>query len=119
MELYGETGSLFVPDPNFFGGTLEKSGESSEISEVEAWDHPLGVPNEDDRANYRCAGLADMATAIAEGRKHRCDIDVAVHAVDVLTGILRAGEERRFVEMSTTCERPAALSPAEARDLLI
>ena len=119
MELYGETGSLFVPDPNFFGGLVEKSGESSEIEAVEAWDHPFGVANQDDRANYRCAGLADMATAIAEGRKHRCDIDVAVHAVDVLTGILRAGEERRFVDMATTCERPAALSPSEAADLLI
>jgi len=78
MELFGETGSLFVPDPNFFGGKLEKSGESSDIEEVEAWDHPFGIANQDTRANYRCAGLADMATAISEGRKHRCDIDVAL-----------------------------------------
>ncbi len=119
MELYGETGSLFVPDPNFFGGTLEKAGDDGDIQEVEAWEHPFGVPNQDTRANYRCAGLADMATAIAEGRKHRCDIDVALHAVDVMTGVLRSGEERQFVEMVTTCERPAALSPEQAKALLI
>ena len=118
MELYGETGSLFVPDPNFFGGTLEKSGESKDIEPVEAWDHPFGVPNEDDRANYRCAGLADMAAAIDEGRPHRCGIDLAVHAVDVMTAILRAGEERQFVELTTTCERPEPLSPEAAQSLL-
>ncbi len=118
MELYGETGSLFVPDPNFFGGPLEISEQGQDITEVEAWDHPFGIPNQGEQANYRCAGLADMATAISQGRKHRCDIDLAVHAVDVMTAILRSGEERRFVEMVTTCDRPAALSPDEARDLL-
>ena len=118
MELYGETGSLFVPDPNFFGGTVEKSGESAEITALPAWDHPFGVSNQDARANYRCVGLADMAAAIADGRAHRCNIDLAIHAVDVMTSILKAGEERRFVDLSTTCERPAALSPDEARALL-
>jgi hypothetical protein len=59
-----------------------------------------------------------MASAIAEGREHRCNIDLAVHAVDVMTGLLKAGEARSFVEMTTTCDRPAALSPDEARALL-
>ena len=118
MELYGETGSLFVPDPNFFGGKLEIGKPEAGITELPAWNHPFGVANQDTRANYRCAGLADMAAAIDEGRGHRCNIDLAVHAVDVMTGILRAGEERRFVDLTTTCDRPAALSPAEAQALL-
>ena len=119
MELYGETGSLYVPDPNFFGGMLEKVDAKGEKQALAVEDHPFGVPNQDTRANYRCAGLADMAAAIAEGREHRCNIDLAVHAVDVMTGILRAGEERRFVDLTTTCDRPAALSAAEAQALLV
>ncbi|WP_333715241.1 Gfo/Idh/MocA family oxidoreductase [Yoonia sp.] len=118
MELYGETGSLFVPDPNFFGGDIEIGKPGEDIAALPATDHPFGVPNQDTRANYRCAGLADMAAAIDEGRQHRCNIDLAVHAVDVMTGILRAGEERRFIDLTTTCERPAALSPAQAQALL-
>jgi predicted dehydrogenase len=122
MELYGEEASLFVPDPNFFGGTVEIGGEG-EIEALPASDHPFGQANfttGDGRhlANWRGAGLADMAQGIAEGRKHRCDIDLAVHVVDVMTGILRSGEERRFVDMTTTCERPAALSAQEAQALL-
>ena len=120
MELYGTDGSLFVPDPNFFGGDVEFGGEGGQIAALPAWDHPFGRPNDDEgRANYRCAGLADMATAIGEGRDHRCNIDLAVHAVDVMTAILRAGEERRWVDLTTTCDRPASLSPDEARALLV
>lgn len=120
MELYGEDASIFVPDPNFFGGDVEIGGSDREIKKVDDWDHPFGVNNFDDntKANYRCAGLADMAAAISEGREHRCNVDVAVHATDVMTSILRSGEERRFINLTTTCERPSALSPDEARALL-
>ena len=55
--------------------------------------------------------LADMAQAIGEGRAHRCSMDLALHAVDVMTGILRSGETGGFVEMTTTCARPEALGP--------
>ena len=118
MELYGEDASIFVPDPNFFGGTVEIGKPGEDITTLLPWDHPFGVANQDSRANYRCAGLADMAQAISEGREHRCNGDLAVHATDVMTSILKAGEERRFVRLSTTCERPAPLSPDEARALL-
>ena len=119
-ELYGTDGSIFVPDPNFFGGKLEVSGRGSETLEVSAWDHPFGVVNEvdDDRANYRCAGLADMAAGIQQNRPHRCSLELAVHAVDVMTSILKSGEQGAFVEMSTTCERPEPLGPDAARALL-
>ena len=69
-------------------------------------------------ANYRTAGLADMAIAIAEGRPHRCSMEAALHAIDVMTGILKSGETGKFVAMQTTCERPAALGIAEAKALL-
>ncbi len=123
MELYGETGSMYVPDPNFFGGEVKVSDKGGDMTALPGWDHPYGVANMkdgqgNDRANYRCAGLADMATAIDEGRQHRCNIDVAVHAVDVMTSILKSGAERRWVETTTTCDRPDALSPDEARALL-
>ncbi|EAR50587.1 hypothetical protein OG2516_12086 [Oceanicola granulosus HTCC2516] len=123
MELYGENGSIFVPDPNFFGGKVEVAGTDGALAPLEERGHPFGKPNQEHAkhgplANYRCAGLADMAQAIAEGRKHRCDIDLAVHAVEVMTGILKAAESGQVVELTTTCERPAALSPDEAQALL-
>ncbi|WP_068109245.1 Gfo/Idh/MocA family protein [Tropicimonas marinistellae] len=122
MELYGADGSLYVPDPNFFGGDLVLATNRDSSAPVDLWDHPFGRPNEEKnderRANYRTAGLADMVAAIAEGRPHRCSLDLAVHVIDVMTAILRSGENGQFETLSTTCERPAPLTPAEAAALL-
>lgn len=118
MELYGTDGSLFVPDPNFFGGDLEIAGEDGVIKPVEPWAHPFGAENDGDRANYRTSGLADMAQGIKEGRAHRCSLELAIHAVDVMTSILKSGETGSFVDLSTTCERPEALGIAEAKALM-
>jgi predicted dehydrogenase len=123
MELYGTDGSLFVPDPNFFGGTVEAAGRDGKIEPVPEWDHPFGVPNQGQSpgrmlANYRTAGLADMALAILENRDARCSLDRALHALDVMTSILKSGEMGAFVDLQTTCSRPAPLGPDEARALL-
>ena len=124
MELYGTEGSLFVPDPNFFGGKVEVASAGGEIKELERTDHPFGIDNQENRntgekqANYRTAGLADMAQAIIEGRPHRCSLEMSLHAVDVMTSILKSGETGEFVTLTTTCDRPEALGPDAARQLI-
>ena len=122
MELYGTDGSLYVPDPNFFGGKVEASGRNKDIAVLEEWDHPFSKNNQDSpqgpRANYRTAGLADMAVSLIDGRDARCSLDRALHGVDVMTAILTSGETGEFVTLSTTCTQPAALGIAEAEALL-
>ncbi len=118
MELYGTEGTLFLPDPNFFGGPVEL-GTGEGTAPLENWDHPFGVANQDTRANYRMAGLADMAAGLAEGRPHRCSLELALHAVDVMTSVLKSGETGNFVTLTTTCERPAPLGPDKARALMV
>jgi predicted dehydrogenase len=121
MALYGTEGTLHVPDPNFFDGPVRLT-QGAEPADLPAWDHPLGPPNREISrgmvADYRTAGLADMAQAIAEGRPHRCNDDYALHVVEVMTAILQSGEEGRFVALSTRCERPEALGIDAARALL-
>ena len=123
MELYGELGTLYVPDPNFFGGELRITDREEPAATPEAYDHPFGIPNEEEddgsmRANYRAAGLADMAIAISEGREHRCSAELATHVVDVMVSILKSGERGEFIDISTRCARPAPLGINEAKALL-
>ena len=122
MELFGDEGTIYVPDPNFFGGTIRYTQKADPVKKLPKWDHPFAVPNQQHSqgmmANYRAAGLADMAIAIGEGRPHRCSMELALHAVDVMTGVLKSGETGKFVATKTTCERPAALGVREARALL-
>ncbi|EFO29601.1 oxidoreductase domain protein [Roseibium sp. TrichSKD4] len=122
MELYGTEGSIYVPDPNFFGGSVTVVDQTGEAKELDVAAHPLGQCNQGDAenrfANYRTAGLADMAQAIREGRDFRCSFDRAVHAVDVMMSILKSGETGSFVEIVTTCTRPEAFGADEAGALL-
>jgi len=122
MELYGEKGSLHLPDPNFFGGDLIVTNEEK-VVDMPKWNHPLGVLNQQANdgqmlANYRTAGLADMALAILEGRPHRCSPQMALHTIDVMTSILKSAQAGSFVDLTTTCERPDMLDEKAARQLL-
>ncbi|MCY1665056.1 Gfo/Idh/MocA family protein [Rhizobium sp. SL86] len=122
MELYGTEGSIFVPDPNFFGGKVEASGKNKDIQPPEEWGHPFSKPNQESpqgpRANYRTAGLADMAMALLSGRDPRCSLDRTLHGIDVMTSILKSGQDGCFVDLATTCTQPAALGVDEALALL-
>ena len=126
MELYGQTGAMFVPDPNFFAGDVSVAGTDQKPEVVKAWDHPFsklnwgpGNSQTDLRwANYRCAGLADMADAIMKRRLARCDISLVAHVVEVMTAVMDAGAKRKVIKLKSTCKRPAALGPDEARALM-
>lgn len=123
FELYGTEGTLYVPDPNFFGGPLQMAGRDGELTDIAPWDHPFGIINQtghrgEDLANYRTAGMADMVIAIQQGRDARCSLERTLHGVDVMTSILKSGETGQFVTLTTTCTRPEALGPEAARALL-
>jgi len=122
MELYGTEGAMFVPDPNFFGGEVLATKRSGPPEPLSAWDHPFGVGNQDNHgnmvANYRSAGLADLAAAVHGNRDARCSLERTLHAVDVMTSVLKSGADGKFVEMKTTCTQPAYLGPDEAKGML-
>jgi len=105
MELYGTDGTLYVPDPNFFGGKVEASGRDKDIKELDGWDHPFGIANQETlrvraqlshRRSCRHGGIADRRTgcALLSGQN--------AARVDVMTSILRSGEEGRFVDLTTS-----------------
>ncbi len=102
MELYGTEGSMVVPDPNRFGGTV------SMAKGREAWaDIPLSHGYAD--GNFRAIGLVDMARALRVGRPHRCDGALGFHVLEVMEAFGGASESGRFVEIESRCERPAPL----------
>lgn len=122
MELYGSTGTLSVPDPNFFGGDVTLLDGDGKKKKLPAWKHALSVPNQKHprgmMANYRTAGMAEMAQAILEDRPHRCSLEFALHVVDVMTAILKSGETGKFITLTTSCEQPAAFGVKQAARIL-
>lgn len=126
IELYGTEGSLRVPDPNFFGGLVETTDRGGDWEAHDPADKPLGKPNwrsanwaptMPERANYRCLGVAELASAVTNGTPHRASADLAAHALEVMHAILKAGTEGGTIAIKTPLERPVALSDAEAAAL--
>jgi predicted dehydrogenase len=111
IELYGEKGSMLIPDPNFFGGTVSTSAGGGDYTLADSSLEPFGAPNwpagEPSRANYRMLGVADLIDAANRNREPRCSGRLAAHVVDVMESILLAAAERRHVRIRSTVERPA------------
>lgn len=122
LELHGVNASIRVPDPNFFGGKVELSTDIGKWKTIDTADEVFGRLNhpaqEPKFANYRGLGLAEMASAIAEGRENRVSGAYALHTLEVMLGILESVTEGRAVETRHACARPASLSEAEAASLL-
>jgi predicted dehydrogenase len=102
IEIYGSLGSLSLPDPNTFGGPvrLRRAGD-------EKWRE---VPLTHGYAeNCRGIGVADLAYALRDGRPHRASGDLAYHVLDLMHAFHDASREGRHIDITSACERPAAL----------
>jgi predicted dehydrogenase len=122
IELHGEIASLRLPDPNWFGGRVEIAEGRDGWRAISARGEPFSTANwpssKPMHANYRGLGLAEMARAIVEGRLHRADGKLALHALAVMTGMLDAAADGRRVAITVPCERPEPLTAREAKSLL-
>jgi predicted dehydrogenase len=102
IEIHGSEGSIAVPDPNGFGGAVQVWTPAAKEWE----DVPL-VPIRSE--NSRCIGVADMATAIRSGRKHRANGEMAAHVLDVFHAVIDSSRESKYITLDSTCERPAPM----------
>lgn len=105
LEVYGSEGTLLLPDPNNFSGSIQVfRPESKQLSELPLlFDYP-----EDSRA----LGLADMAKALQTGRDARCGSQQVHHVLEVLDGFDRSIKTGGWVDMSTPYRRPAPMQKA-------
>jgi predicted dehydrogenase len=100
IEVYGTEGSLSVPDPNNFDGTVQ-------VFRDEWVDLPVLAGHPD---AGRGIGVADLARSIVDGTPPRASGDLAFHVLDVMECLLRAAETGTSVQIGSTCERPAAVT---------
>lgn len=122
IELHGTEGSLGLPDPDNFSGVVSLSRLGAPWQDVDTATMPFGALNwpldAPDRGNYRMLGLADMARALAEGRRPRASGELALHVLDVMQAILRAGETGGAVNVDPVDCQPSAFDEDEAEALL-
>lgn len=97
IELWGTEGSLAVPDPNTFGGPvlLRKKGEKDWVEQT--------LPTEW-ADNSRGLGVADMASAIMEGKAARASGSLCYHVLDAMEGLHDAAAARAEKDLSASAK---------------
>ena len=101
LTVFGTNGTLRVPDPNGFDGSV-----FLRLPDDEDWQE---VPT-DHRTGYgRAVGLADMAHAIRSGRPHRASGDLAFVVLEAMQGLLDSGHLGHSIELTAKSVRPTAL----------
>jgi len=98
IEIYGSEGTLFVPDPNTFGGPVQLyRPQDKELREI-----PLMY---DYCENSRGLGLADMAKSILTGRLARCDMQQTFQVLEMIEGFNTSARTGQWVDMTGNFQR--------------
>jgi predicted dehydrogenase len=102
FEVYGSKGTLFVPDPNGFGGPIKLyRPEQGEIMDI-----PLLFSYKE---NSRALGLADMAKALADKRDYRASYKQTLHVLEVLSSFDKSSASQSRYVMQTKYTRGEAM----------
>jgi predicted dehydrogenase len=99
IVMYGAEGILYMPDPNVFGGEVKVI--------LKGQTEPVALPpTHAFRENSRGIGPAELAWSLRKGRKPRTSKEMAFHGLELLLGLYKSCETRKFYEMTSTFQRP-------------
>src|SRR5210317_1883564 len=129
IELYGEKGSMIVPDPNMFGGSVYVCKKLDDPwKEYKTNKMPLGKINirsqssraneSPTNANYRGAGLAEMAYSIENKIEHMCNGELSLHVLDIIQSIMRSAKLKKTENLSTKCKIPSKFTQDRIKKIL-
>jgi predicted dehydrogenase len=129
IELYGNKGSIIVPDPNMFGGSvytcLEPGGkwtehktDNLELGKINIKSQSSRANESPTNANYRGAGLSQMAYSIENNKPHLCNGELSLHVLDIIRTIMRAAVSKKIENVITKCEKPNNFTQEQIKKLL-
>ena len=101
IRIFGEKGTLLVPDPNCFGGTVQCIHPDGRIENIGST-----FPHTE---NCRGLGLSDMADAIENGRLHRANSMQQLHALELMLSFAESERTHAPVMLTTPYERTAPM----------
>ena len=129
IEFYGKKGSMIVPDPNMFGGSVyvckklgqpwkEYKTEKMKLGKINIRSKSLRANESPINANYRGAGLSEMAYCIENKKKHRCNGELSLHVLDIIKSTMKASMTGKKQRITTTCKIPKRFTEKEIRKIL-
>ena len=65
--------------------------------------------------NWRSLGVADMAESLNEDYPHRASGKLAYHVLDVMLSLEESAEQKKELEVKSTCKRPLAMPASKLK----
>lgn len=104
IEIHGTEASMRAPDPNTFGGPVFVRRAGDDDWRKIPLDRSFPDPG-------RGIGVGDMIAGLRTGQPHRASGELALHVLDTMQSVHDASDTSTYVELTTRCERPTALTP--------
>lgn len=121
IEIHGTTGSMRLPDPDTFGGTVSVSSLGQPWTDYPTENDLFGKINfpfnNPTIANYRMIAVADMARSIRNNKKPFANADLALHVLDIMECIDRSTQQGNAIKTRSSVDRPPAMSDEAAAAL--
>ena len=129
IELYGDKGSMIVPDPNMFGGSVhvcKKLGDKWKeyktnkmlLGKINIRSQSSRANESSTNANYRGVGLAEMAYSIENKKVNKCNGELSLHVLDIIQSTMKACKTETAQSIKTTCKKPQPFSLKEIRKII-
>ena len=129
IELYGDKGSMIVPDPNMFGGSVlisRKLGSAWKnfktnkmiLGKINIKSQSSRANESPTNANYRGVGLSEMIKAIQTKKIHKCNGDLSLHVLSIIDSIHKSARKRKKQKISYLCKRPSIFTKQEIKSII-
>ena len=109
IQIEGSGGSIIIPDPNKFEGPVKLRRLNGDYCEIPLTHGFTG--------NMRGMGFVRMLNDFYNHKNLRTNGSLALHILDVMTGISRSAESENVYRVKNKCKRPEGL-PLNMSDYL-
>ena len=129
IELYGSRGSMIVPDPNMFGGSVyvcnklgnpwkEYKTNKMHLGKINIRSQSSRANESPTNANYRGVGLAEMAYSIENKKINKCNGELSLHVLDIIQSTMKACKTNKPQVIKTKCKKPSLFKTKDIKKIL-
>jgi len=129
IELYGSKGSMIVPDPNMFGGSVyvcnklgnpwkEYKTNKMHLGKINIRSQSSRANESPTNANYRGVGLAEMAYSIENKKINKCNGELSLHVLDIIQSTMEACKTNKPQVIKTKCKKPSLFKTKDIKKIL-
>ena len=129
IELYGEKGSMIVPDPNMFGGSVlinNKLGSTwktyktnnMKLGKINIKSQSSRANESSTNANYRGVGLSEMIFSIQNKKINKCNGNLSLHVLNIIEAIHISAKKNKVQKITVKCEKPKFFTSKEINSIM-